>query len=78
MGWRHGVVNAVPAGMWGTFWDSAHDNGQVRTPTPQQLARLHADRDAFVASWLKDHPEVDLREPLTSAFSAGVTAAVAL
>lgn len=46
------------------------------SPTQQQLAHIHQDRDAFVARWLKDHPNLDLREALSTAFSAGATAAL--
>jgi hypothetical protein len=44
--------------------------------TQQQLAYIHTERDAYVSRWLKDHPDMDLREALTTAFSAGVTTAL--
>ncbi|RPE73776.1 MULTISPECIES: hypothetical protein [unclassified Frondihabitans] len=45
-------------------------------PTQLQLAHIHAERDAFVARWLKERPSTDLREALTAAFSAGATSAL--
>jgi hypothetical protein len=51
-------------------------NQDVTTLTQQQLASIHTERDAYVSRWLKDHPNMDLREALTTAFSAGVTTAL--
>ncbi|WP_157887925.1 hypothetical protein [Frondihabitans sp. PAMC 28766] len=44
--------------------------------TQLQLAYLQAERDAYVARWLKNRPDVDLREALSAAFSAGATTAL--
>lgn len=44
--------------------------------TQQPLAAIHPERDSRVARWLKDHANLDLREALTTAFSAGVTSAL--
>ncbi len=44
--------------------------------TQLQLAHIHAERDAYVARWLKERPRTDLREALSAAFSAGATSAL--
>lgn len=55
---------------------ASREDRTMAEPTQLQLAHIHAERDAFVARWLKERPSTDLREALTAAFSAGATSAL--